>query len=110
VYNASILYDLSQQNLNDSEYANSFKILRGRQKEEEKPVPVSKSNNSQAKYCALLAMATMVCCRTASAAFEDKDWQGLILSSLAKYSAKLKFFAVDPNKSISRFIGMASCS
>ncbi|KAH7304219.1 hypothetical protein B0I35DRAFT_445714 [Stachybotrys elegans] len=110
VDNGSVMYDLSQQNHNAVEYTNSFKILRDRQKEEDKPTPISNSNSSQAKYCALLDMATAICCRTAVAAFEDKDWQGQIISSLAKYSAKLKVLAMDSNKFIQRSMGMAGRS
>ncbi|VUC31308.1 unnamed protein product [Clonostachys rosea] len=108
VDNGSLLHGLSKANHNDSEYASSFTILSERQTAYNKSAPANTTNTNRAQYCSLVDMATAVCCRIALTSFEEKNWQNLILSSLAKYSAKLKVLSMDPHKFFKKSIDMAS--
>ncbi|KAH8658430.1 hypothetical protein BX600DRAFT_469107 [Xylariales sp. PMI_506] len=114
VDNGTVLYDLSRKNHSDGEYANSFRILTDRQdidrSEREKAAEASHSPAHMAKYCTLVDYVTAVSCRIATSAFEDKTWHALVISALAKYAAKLKVLAMDPEKFTPRSIHMATVS
>lgn len=130
VDNGTVLFELAHEGHDETAYQNSYKILTERQRQEadsknnanasgngEKPAAPEAGKTSggsgptdMAQYCALVDLATSVCCRIAVASFEDKDWHRLAVASLAKYSAKLKVLAMDESRFTQRSISMASRS